>query len=153
MLTVNELTLNKQRQTLPSHLSVVRQPSANSEYTELPLKEENENLNQSAHTHPPLSYKKSNSLPSLFESSNFPYYANIADISLHMGNQYSSSYIKQKAEISDGVPRIEDQFIYLSINDSDEHYYINHNPRTSLKIYQSLTPDTLEEQTLYSRPG
>lgn len=161
MIRVSDILLRNERQTLPTHLSVARQPSANSEYKELSLKEENQTTTNLAHnsnlTHLPLSHQKSASLPKLShkKEKSRPYYVNVSDVTIHLNNPVCSSLNSAKRMICRSehcLAKFEKPFLGLRNADSSEHYYINHGPPSSPKVYQALIRDTLDEQTLYCQP-
>lgn len=204
MLTVQEPSLRlpyplpKRKQSLPTHLSVTRQPSSQSEYKEIPLKGEDseifaEQLTRQQQVRPPIPIhlplvpKRSHSLPGIARHKTArPFYVNVnvdnicdkcpvtGSSECHLGSPLvdNKQQITDQSNNNDSPPKVGKRSHSLlhshrnrvqidanieTIQDPEpntnfsQHFYINHGP--SPRVYQSLTPVTLENQPLYSRPG
>lgn len=143
MLTVQEVqipqeSLSRSNQSLPVHLSVAKQTSTESDYHKAPTRPIHK---------PPVPHRK-NSLPG------FAYQ--------HWVNSNLTAIKSTVATIGPSLPHTESTHVscprsyiepiqHNTAQVNQRHSYVNDCP-SSLEVYQALSHDTLEEQTLYSQP-
>jgi hypothetical protein len=145
---------------IPNHLSVSRQPSSDSQYTQLPLKEDKIDVNIPT---VPISLPQISDHASASKTPcHIPIYINTNALSKKQ-SKHPSNPIDAICKATKKTPCLMSSVnctarppVHVSIQNRidckniDEEFYVNYC--SSAQVYQALTPDTLEEQTLYTVP-